>query len=167
MKLNRLSNTFLSLTLFFSLTMLIGCQENGETGDHADTDQTGAEGDVKDPMTPDLTGTLTRIDPGIPDKLIMVEEDPESAGGSAKGLVKVVDETEILGGEGENPSRLTKEDLKEGMLLKVWFEGPVAESYPVQGTGGKIVVMGNGAGTTPTGGDASSDEVAADDSATN
>ena len=32
------------------------------------------------------------------------------------------------------------DDLTEGTAVQVWFDGPVAESYPVQATAGSIVI---------------------------
>lgn len=33
-------------------------------------------------------------------------------------------------------------DLENGMLVEVWLDGPVAESYPVQATAGAMRVLG-------------------------
>ncbi|HHJ99232.1 MAG TPA: hypothetical protein ENN10_04730 [Actinobacteria bacterium] len=40
-------------------------------------------------------------------------------------------------------------DIAVGTVVEAWFEGPVAESYPVQATAGTIVIIGSYSGELP------------------
>jgi hypothetical protein len=60
---------------------------------------------------------------------------PEGAA-SDKAMVTFTDETVVARGDRRIPAR----DLAVGMTVRVWFEGAVAESYPVQGSAGFIEV---------------------------
>ncbi|MEZ6141989.1 MAG: DUF3221 domain-containing protein [Zavarzinella sp.] len=57
-----------------------------------------------------------------------------------KASVRVNEKTKILRLQGDKLVPATLKDLKEGGQVDVWLVGPVAESYPVQGTAGKIVI---------------------------
>jgi len=41
----------------------------------------------------------------------------------------------------QEKQELTFNDLKEGQMVKVWSIGPLAESYPMQGTAREIIVL--------------------------
>jgi len=56
---------------------------------------------------------------------------------SDKAMVTITDETLIA----RNTRWIPPEDLAVGMTVRVWFEGPVAESYPVQGSASFIEVQ--------------------------
>ncbi|HEX5831905.1 MAG TPA: DUF3221 domain-containing protein [Gemmatimonadaceae bacterium] len=83
--------------------------------------------------TPSIAGTITER---VGDR-VRVEEQPSEASGSAKALVRLTIETRILAPDG---SALSADELREGRRVRVWFTGPVAESYPVQATAGTVVV---------------------------
>ena len=92
-----------------------------------------------EPTTPaGIKGRITSNFPtGIARGVIRVEFSPENANEGPKALVTVTPATLIL--------KLTREegefrDLPNGIWVSVWFDGPVMESYPVQGTAGTIVV---------------------------
>lgn len=73
--------------------------------------------------------------------LIMVEGEPGKQGGRDKVRVTIKEDTEIFRQEGEGRKPAALEDLKEGGEVIVHLVGPVAESYPAQGTAGIIVII--------------------------
>lgn len=82
---------------------------------------------------PDLRGTIT----ARAGETIRVEEIPGQISGSAKAVVGLTPLTWIETARGD---RLSMDALVVGQRVAVWFTGPVAESYPVQGEGLRIVV---------------------------
>ena len=90
----------------------------------------------------DITGQITRATTGIVDGsrriLVLVEAVPNDPSGSPKALVTVDRTTRVLHA---NASIVAKvEDLLPGTTVSVWFEGPVAESYPLQARAGTLVI---------------------------
>ncbi len=65
-------------------------------------------------------------------------EQPEGAV-SDKAVVNVTKETAIFDADGKAS---TPDKLQVGTEVKVWFAGPVAESYPVQGTASAVQITG-------------------------
>jgi hypothetical protein len=84
---------------------------------------------------PGITGVVTAV--GDSARTLRVEERPEDTSGSAKAVVRVPAGTPILERSGQ--ARQFGE-LRVGMRVSVWFAGPVAESYPVQGTAHTVVI---------------------------
>lgn len=84
-----------------------------------------------------ITGTITRVGSG--GSTILVEERPQEPSGGAKAAVTVTSVTRIWGPSG-NTVRLSPADLRVGAVVRVWFDGPVAESYPVQGKAADIAL---------------------------
>ncbi|MGH7628227.1 MAG: hypothetical protein ACREOF_02345 [Gemmatimonadales bacterium] len=82
---------------------------------------------------PDLRGTITARTGGS----IRVEAVPGEESGSDKAVVRLTPNTRI---ETANGERLAPGALAVGLRVGVWFTGPVAESYPVQGDGRRVVV---------------------------
>jgi beta-N-acetylhexosaminidase len=70
---------------------------------------------------------------------ILVEAVPNDLSGSAKALVTVDRSTRIFHANASVTARV--EDLLPGTTVSVWFEGPVAESYPVQARAGTLLIM--------------------------
>ena len=91
---------------------------------------------------PDITGTITRLTPAGSVGSILVEERPEQVSGSAKASVRVTEATTIWRTAGTTTARGSFGELAAGLVVRVWFEGPVAESYPVQGAAKTIVILG-------------------------
>lgn len=83
--------------------------------------------------TPSIIGQVTAI--ALP--TIVVEEKPTEPHGSAKARVRITDGTQVLR-RGEGVVGAT--ELRVGQQVKVWFTGPVMESYPLQATAGVIVI---------------------------
>lgn len=59
-----------------------------------------------------------------------------------KAIVKVTKSTKIFKMVGGDLKPATFDDLKGAGKLEIHFSGPVAESFPVQATAGKIVILG-------------------------
>lgn len=73
---------------------------------------------------------------------IRVEERSADEAGSAKAMVRVTQSTVVLG-----PTETERTDfntLRVGQWVRVWFVGPVRESYPVQADAGSIVIDSTG-----------------------
>jgi hypothetical protein len=59
-----------------------------------------------------------------------------------KAIVKVTKATKIFKMVGGDLKPATFDDLKGAGKMEIQFTGPVAESFPVQATAGKIVILG-------------------------
>jgi hypothetical protein len=55
--------------------------------------------------------------------------------------VRITDETKIYKQQGSGLILASVDNLSAGTVAEVYFEGPVAESYPVQATAGKIIIV--------------------------
>jgi beta-N-acetylhexosaminidase len=91
---------------------------------------------------PDIIGQITRATTSVVDGsrriAILVEAVPNDLSGSAKALVTVDRSTRIFHVNASVTARV--EDLLPGATVSVWFDGPVAESYPVQARAGTVLV---------------------------
>ncbi|HEX3150530.1 MAG TPA: DUF3221 domain-containing protein [Gemmataceae bacterium] len=58
-----------------------------------------------------------------------------------KAMVKVTKATKIFQQVGRELKPASFDDLKPGVKLEIQFQGPVNESFPVQATAGKIVIV--------------------------
>src|SRR5215210_25938 len=72
---------------------------------------------------------------------VLVEENPADESGSAKGAFTVTGETEIFRRSGDLQVPASFDDLQVGQPVIATYTGPVAESYPTQGTAGSIVIL--------------------------
>lgn len=91
-----------------------------------------------------IAGRVTQV---VPDGnfrgTIRVEYDPNSSAGSPKAVVTVRSTTTILTlARAEGDFRV----LSTGQWVRVWFDGPVAESYPVQGVAATVAIDSLGFG---------------------
>jgi hypothetical protein len=86
---------------------------------------------------PYMTGTITAMGRVAEGWSVRVEERPQDVSGSAKGVFRVGDRTDVRRAAG---GRARAEDLREGQRVRVWVSGPVAESYPVQ-AGARTVII--------------------------
>lgn len=77
----------------------------------------------------------------ISGSVVLVEENPADESGSAKGAFTVTGETEIFRRSGDLQFPASFDDLRVGQLVIATYTGPVAESYPTQGTAGSIVIL--------------------------
>jgi hypothetical protein len=70
---------------------------------------------------------------------INVDAGSAGAAGLAKAAVRITEHTTVIG----LPPRKLKSDLnalQPGLWVRVWFVGPVGQSYPVQANAGIIVI---------------------------
>ena len=91
------------------------------------------------PPESSIRGSITEVSRSA--KVVLVEEDPSSQSGMAKGEFAVTDETEILEQRGEDLVPVPFEKLRVGQLVEATYAGPVAESYPTQGVAARIVIL--------------------------
>lgn len=91
------------------------------------------------PPESSIRGTITEVSRSA--KVVLVEEDPASQSGLAKGEFAVTDETEILEQRGEDLVPVPFEKLRVGQKVEATYAGPVAESYPTQGVAARIVIL--------------------------
>jgi hypothetical protein len=82
---------------------------------------------------PDITGTITHVAP----RTVRVEEKPGQPAGDAKAVVRITAQTVIE----RNGQPVDETALQTGQQAKVWFYGPVAESYPVQAEAEGIAIQ--------------------------
>jgi hypothetical protein len=85
-------------------------------------------------------------DPGSGLGSLLVKGTPLGTSGVDYASVRVTPDTRILRQAGDQTEPATFADLAIGQTVKVALVGPVAESYPVQGTAGVIVIVGQAAG---------------------
>ncbi len=113
--------------LFFSVLMVAACSP-------AATDPPALDVTAALPRTtPSIVGQVTAV--ALP--MVAVEENPAEQHGSAKASVRMTNGTQVLR-QGEGVVSAT--ELRVGQRVKVWFTGPVMESYPLQATAGVIVI---------------------------
>jgi len=87
-----------------------------------------------------IVGTVTNLVPGDdrPASILVEEPAPAADGVLDKAQVTIAPSTQVFGPDGAEAAAST---IVQGATVKVWFEGPVAESYPVQGTAKAVQVL--------------------------
>lgn len=58
-----------------------------------------------------------------------------------KAMIRINEKTKIQKMNGKLVEEAKLDEIKNGVKISVWFSGPVAESYPVQATAGKILIF--------------------------
>jgi hypothetical protein len=108
---------------------------------------------------PSIRGVVTSVEPGEAGSgsiRVVWTEDPAVGARTEQDAaqVAITPETELLRrvGEGTDATYESIEfaQLEAGDVVEVWFEGPVAESYPVQANGDVLAVIGSYTGELPT-----------------
>lgn len=139
--------TQLGLALGILLLALLsgGCSTRGN--ENTSTPPVDAGGNLPNEQ-PGIAGIVTRINPAIGGAQntighILVEENPADTAGSAKASVAITTGTRIVKQEGADLRPATFGDLATGQQVRVWFSGPVLESYPVQGQARFVVIIGS------------------------
>lgn len=93
---------------------------------------------------PKLPGTkplITGIITHKTEQRIRVEENPAEESGSNKAVLTLTQRTKIYRETASGLSKAGAQDLAQGMKIRAWSIGPVAESYPVQTTARVIVIL--------------------------
>ena len=98
---------------------------------------------VSAPKIPDapasIAGRVTAVQQsGDSIRSVRVEAQPADAAGSAKAIVRITQGTTVIGASASGSADFTA--LRAGQWVRVWFVGPVRESYPVQANAGTIVI---------------------------
>ncbi len=93
---------------------------------------------------PDLRGEITEIGRAAGSDIvkILVEARPGKQDGSDKAYVFVLGDKSVLQRQNDTYKRARTADLETGHQVEIWFDGPVAESYPLQGNAEMVVVVG-------------------------
>lgn len=94
--------------------------------------------------SPGISGRITSVVPtGTFSGRVLVEFAPGQPNTGPKALVTITGTTTVFvvrsGNAGFDPNGEFR-SLTAGQWVRVWFTGPVAESYPVQGTAGSIAI---------------------------
>lgn len=90
---------------------------------------------------PGITGTVTSLVPGDERPASMlVEGGAQPAGAAADKAQVTVNPGTMFFDEAGNPTKPAS--IAVGTRVRVWFDGPVAESYPVQGSAQAVQILG-------------------------
>jgi hypothetical protein len=90
--------------------------------------------------SPDITGFITSVSGRADGVTVLVEADPSHPSIGDKASVAVTSSTRITRGA-QGGAAATARDLVPGLQVQVWFDGPVATSYPVQGKAQALVIV--------------------------
>lgn len=120
---------YVVLILSLIIGALVGCTEESiDTEKPSDSQfvEYGVAGEIVEIKEDEASGTMT----------ILVKGDENNGATYTEGWVTINEETKIYKNE------LVKEDALEiNMYVNVFFDGPVAESFPVQGTAKQINII--------------------------
>jgi len=148
------------LSAFAMVFVLYGCQPSTD-GNDGSSPGTGGDEDEQTSEPIDVTekpydiiGTITSLDASDDQVSILVEGALTSDTNYDKASIRIDDKTKVYADQEE----AVRDDLIAGMTVKVKFEGPVAESYPVQAYA-KTVTMVLSPGRATTSGEAIDFEV--------
>lgn len=83
--------------------------------------------------TPSMVGQVTAVT--LP--TIVVEQNPAEPHGSPKARVRLAEGARVLR---QNGAIVDPAALRMGQRVRIWFIGPVMESYPLQATADVIVI---------------------------
>lgn len=112
-----------------------------------------ADGPSAPESEPDIRGVVTGVSGGETVSLRVVWTDDAAIGAQAgydAAQVAVTGDTEVLARAADGSlSAAEAADIAVGTVVEAWFEGPVAESYPVQATAGTVVITGSYTGELP------------------
>ena len=107
------------------------------------TAQPASSATTAPPPTPaGITGTIHELTPssGTSLPVLLVVDDGAMPGTIDRATVTVTQDTVVWTLEG---AKGTAADLGAGQMVSVWFDGPVAESYPLQAKAAVIRILLN------------------------
>lgn len=90
---------------------------------------------------PSIEGTVQQSSAIQGGRRIFVEASPPIAGREPVAYITVLAGADVLAGSGETIARASADELVVGTRVRVWFTGPVAESFPVQATAGTVLIL--------------------------
>lgn len=134
------------LAVALLLAIFTGCDsaDTGLSGTTTTGDTTGAG--TPAPPIPDAEPSIRGIVTATADGSVQVEANPADESGTPKAVVRLTPETEVAYRAG---GAARTDELTVGHNVSVWFEGPVAESYPVQATAATIIIEPAGGPVLP------------------
>jgi hypothetical protein len=89
----------------------------------------------------DFVGFITEIHPsGEGDILGQISVESHADKIVSKYIITITDETLIFRQDGNNLRKVGFKALENKQWVKIWFTGPVLESFPVQGTAGQVAI---------------------------
>jgi len=94
--------------------------------------------------SPGITGTVTSIVPGDgrPASFLVEGAQPQPQGAvSDRAQVSIPPATEFFDAQGGPATLAQVGAIAKGTRVRVWFEGAVAESYPVQGSAKAVQIL--------------------------
>jgi Protein of unknown function (DUF3221) len=94
---------------------------------------------------PGITGVVTRLaaGDGRPASFLVEGATPQPAGAiSDKALVTIPPATMFFSSDGKAATLDSIARIAKGTRVRVWFQGAVAESYPVQGSASAVQILG-------------------------
>ena len=94
----------------------------------------------------DIRGNISSVQNANPNNLgvfgtVLIEGKIEKDTGFDKASVRITRSTKLLERKDGREVAIKFEDLKVGQRVEAAFDGPVAESYPVQTNAGRLVVL--------------------------
>jgi len=94
----------------------------------------------------DIRGKISSVEKANPNNQgvlgsVLIEGKIEKDTGFDKAHVRVTKSTKLLARKDGREVAIKFEDLKVGQRAEASFDGPVAESYPVQTNAGRLVVL--------------------------
>ena len=112
-----------STALAFTLVVAFACGGNAASG------------------PADIAGIVTNLSGRTDGVTVLVESDPSTPTSGVKASVAVTSATRVTRRAQGGDVAATFRDLVPGMRVEVWFDGPVATSYPVQGKALALVIV--------------------------
>jgi len=94
----------------------------------------------------DIRGNISSVQNANPNNqgvfgTVLIEGKIEKDTGFDKASVRITKSTKLLQRKDGREVAIKFEDLKVGQRVEAAFDGPVAESYPVQTNAGRLVVL--------------------------
>jgi hypothetical protein len=91
--------------------------------------------------TADIAGIVTNVSGRGDGVSVLVESDPSTPSSGSKASVAVTSGTRITRRAPGGEVAATARELTPGVQVEVWFDGPVAMSYPMQGKALAVVIV--------------------------
>jgi hypothetical protein len=94
-------------------------------------------------IPPAIRGNITNLNVAGGEVLgsILVEGAIENGTAFDKAAITISSQTRLFELAGQERRPVTFEALQVGQQVEAWFDGPVAESYPVQARASEVVIL--------------------------
>jgi acyl-coenzyme A thioesterase PaaI-like protein len=89
----------------------------------------------------DIAGIVTSVSGRTDGVTVLVESDPSTPTAGQKASVAVTSATRITRRAPGGDVAATARELTPGVQVEVWFDGPVAMSYPIQAKALAVVIV--------------------------